>query len=219
MSAIIQDALELDQRSEEWRKARLGSLGSSRIYDSGARTKGGGYGASRGNLMAELLLERLTGRAVDHFVSAAMAAGIETEPEARAAYVFYSGHDVGEVGLFRHPRIAMTHASPDGVIGQDGLLEIKCPEPKAHLETLLAQKIPEKYVKQMTWHLACSGRQWVDYVSYNPSFPEAMRLFVKRLLRDEAAIAELEAEVEKFLAELDAKIEAINKLYGQREAA
>ena len=211
-------SLELIQGTEEWRQARVGSLGASRIADAIARTKGG-YGASRANLMAELVCERLTGQPAPTFISAAMQHGTETEPEARDSYVFYTGNQVEQVGLIRHRSIEQSHASPDGLIGDDGMLEIKCPQPAAHLETLLTQKIPEKYVTQMMWQLACSGRQWVDYVSYSPSFPENMRLFIKRLPRDDKRIAELESEVAAFLLEMAVKLSELNSLYGEKEAA
>ena len=209
---------ELIQGSEQWRLARVGSVGASRVAELVARTKTG-YGASRANLMAELICERLTGQPAQTFVSAAMQHGTETEPEARASYCFYTGRDVVEIGLIRHPKIEQSHASPDGLVDDDGMLEIKCPQPAAHLETLLSEKIPEKYVTQMMWQLACSGRKWVDYVSYSPSFPENMRLFVKRLARDDKRIAELEAEIAAFLLEMAVKLSELNSIYGEKAAA
>lgn len=204
----------LTQGSDEWRMARVGSLGASRIADAIARTKTG-YGASRANLMAELVCERLTGQPAPTFVSAAMQHGTETEPEARDAYSFYSGNTVEQVGLIRHPKIEQSHASPDGLIGDDGMLEIKCPQPAAHLETLTSQKIPEKYVTQMMWQLACTGRHWVDYVSYSPSFPENLRMFVQRVPRNDARIKELEQEVATFLLEMAIKLSQLNSLYSE----
>lgn len=208
----------LVQGTDEWRQARVGSLGASRLQDAIARTKTG-YGASRANLMAELVCERLTGQPATSFISAAMQHGTETEPEARAAYCFYTGHTIEEVGLIRHPKIEQSHASPDGLIGDDGMLEIKCPQPAAHLETLTSQEVPTKYMTQMMWQMACSGRQWVDYVSYSQSFPENMRLFIKRVARDEKRIAELESEVAAFLLEMAVKLSQLNSLYGLQDAA
>jgi len=212
------EALNLIQGSPEWITARVGSLGASRLQEAIARIKSG-YGASRANLMAELICERLTGQPTPSFSSAAMQHGTETEPEARAAYCFYTGHTVEEVGLIRHPKIEQSHASPDGLIGNDGMLEIKCPQPAAHLETLTSQEIPTKYMTQMMWQMACSGRQWVDYVSYSQSFPENMRLFIKRIARDEQRINELETEVAAFLLEMAVKLSQLNSLYGDKEAA
>lgn len=211
-------SLDLVQGSPEWLAARSGSLGASRLQDAIARTKTG-YGASRANLMAELVCERLTGQSAPSFISAAMQHGTETEPEARAAYCFYSGNAVEEVGLIRHPKIEQSHASPDGLIGGDGMLEIKCPQPAAHLETLVSQEVPTKYLTQMMWQMACSGRKWVDYVSYSPSFPENMRLFVKRVTRDDKRISELETEVAAFLLEMAVKLSQLNSLYGLADAA
>lgn len=212
------DTLELIQGSTEWKQARAGSLGASRLHEAIAKTKTG-YGASRANIMAELICERLTGSPADKFVTAAMQAGTETEPEARDAYVFYTGNTVIQVGLIRHPKIEQSHASPDGLVNDAGMLEIKCPQPAAHLETLLTQKIPEKYVTQMMWQMACSGRQWVDYVSYNPTFPENMRLFIKRVPRDAKRIDFLETEIAGFLLEMAVKLAELNRVYGEKEAA
>jgi putative phage-type endonuclease len=212
----------LDQRSPEWLAARCGSLGASSVHEAIARTKTG-WGASRANLLARLVVERLTGAPQEGFTNAAMQHGIDTEPEARAAYSFLADVDVHEVGLVRHPTINGTHASPDGLIeaARPGLIEIKCPQPAAHLALLSGELTPSKYVTQIQWQLACTGRMWADFVSYSPAFPESMRLFVQRIERNDRAIAELEAQVREFLAELDAKLAALTSRYGTpvREAA
>jgi hypothetical protein len=152
-----------------------------------------------------------------------MQHGIDTEPEARAAYSFVADVDVIDVGLVRHPTITGTHASPDGLIDapRPGLVELKCPQPAAHIALLSGEAIPSKYVVQVQWQLACTGRMWGDFVSYSPAFPESMRIFVQRLERDGRHIAELEAQVREFLAELDAKLAALTSRYGApvREAA
>lgn len=210
--------VELIQGSPEWRRARCGSLGASDIADMMARTRTG-YGASRANLLAQLLIERLTGVPTEGYMSDAMRWGLEKEPEARAAYEFRTNADVAEIGLVRHTTIGMTHASPDGLVGDDGLLELKCPTTATHIDTLLGQTVPDKYVKQVMWQMACTGRQWADYVSYDPRMPEAMRLWIKRVPRDDAKIAELEHEVTAFLAELDERVRALTKTYGAREPA
>lgn len=208
---------ELIQGSVEWRMARVGSLGASRLHEAIAKTKTG-YGASRANLMAELICERLTGVPTEKFVTQAMQYGTEMEPEARREYEFLHGVTVRQVGLIRHPTIRHTHASPDGLVNDDGMIEIKVPQPAQQLETLLTQKIPDKYVVQMLWQMMCCDRQWTDYVSYNPSLPEHMRLFIKRLHRDDERITELETEVERFLSEIDAKLSELNRRYGQAAA-
>jgi putative phage-type endonuclease len=206
----------LVQRTPEWVAARVGSLGASCVHEVVARTKTG-FAASRANRLAALVVERLTGQPEETFQSAAMLHGIETEAEARAAYEFMNDAQVTEVGLIRHPRIERSHASPDGLIGDDGVLELKCPQPAAHLEFLLTGKVPEKYVTQMMWQLACGGRQWADFASYSPVFPPEMRLATKRLQRDDAKIAELEKAVVEFLIEVDAKVEGLRRLYGLPE--
>jgi putative phage-type endonuclease len=210
--------IELVQGSEEWKLARCGSLGASRLADAVARTKTG-YGASRANLMAELLVERLTGIPTEGFVSSAMQWGTEKEPDARAAYEFRSDVEVSQVGIVLHSTIAGTHASPDGLVGNDGLIEIKCPGTATHVETLLGDEIPGKYVTQMQWQMACTGRAWCDFVSFDPRMPESMALFIKRVQRDDVRIAELELEARKFLAELEAKVSDLRTRYERRAAA
>lgn len=209
---------DLIQGTEEWLAARVGKVTASRVADVVARTKTG-YGASRANYMAELVAERLTGQPAERFTNAAMAWGTEKEPDARAAYVFMRDADVAEVGFVAHPRIAMTGASPDGLVGGDGMVEIKCPMTASHIETLIGQAVPGKYVTQMQWQMACAGRAWCDFVSFDPRMPAEMQLFVHRVHRDETMIAELEREVAAFLAELDAKVAQLTALYGAREAA
>lgn len=206
-------SLDLVQGTEEWRAARAGSLGASQISDALAKTKTG-WGASRANLAAQLVVERLTGKPTEGFTSAAMLWGTEQEPEARLAYEFATDVSVVQVGLVPHPTIKGTHASPDGLVGEDGLLEIKCPQSATHIETLLGGAIPAKYQTQMLWQMQCTGRQWCDFVSFDPRMPEEMRLFIKRLDRDDARIAELEAEVTAFLTEIDATVAELTRRYG-----
>lgn len=210
--------LDLQQGSPEWIAARVGSLGASRVAEALAKTKTG-WGASRANLLAELVAERLTGAAAAGFTNAAMQWGNDKEPEARSAYEFMADVDVALVGIVRHPSIAGTHASPDGLVGDDGLVEIKCPNTATHIETLLSQKVPAKYVTQMLWQMACTGRRWCDFVSYDPRMPEAMRLFVRRVERDDAAVAQLEADVTAFLSELDAKVAELQALFAPQARA
>jgi putative phage-type endonuclease len=204
--------IALVQRTPEWVAARVGSLGASCVHDVVARTRTG-ISAARANRMAALVLERITGQLEETYQSAAMLHGIETEASARAAYEFMNDVMVTEVGLIRHPRIERSHASPDGLIGDDGVLELKCPQPAAHLEFLLTGKVPEKYVTQILWQLACSERPWADFASYSPAFPPEMRLATKRIERDDAKIAELEKAVVEFLAEVEAKVAGLRRLY------
>lgn len=206
--------LELVQGSTEWRAARAGSLGASQVAEALARTKTG-WGAGRANTMAALVAERLTGQPQETFSNAAMAWGTDKEPEARELYAFRFGVEVAQVGLVLHSAIGGTHASPDGLVGDDGLLEIKCPNTATHIETLIGQSVPGKYMTQMQWQMACAGRAWCDFASYDPRLPAEMRLFVQRVRRDDALIVELEREVEAFLAELDAKVAQLRATYGQ----
>jgi putative phage-type endonuclease len=202
----------------EWFAARLGKLTASRIADALARTKSG-WGASRANYMAELVAERLTGVPADGYVSAAMQRGTEMEPEARAAYEFRHGVDVEPGGFVPHPQIADAGASPDGLVGTGGLIEIKCPHTSTHIETLLGAPIAQRYVMQMQWQMACTGRAWCDFVSYDPRLPEAMRLHVTRVARDDALIETIEKDVLEFLSEIAAKVEALRQRYVMGEAA
>lgn len=211
--------IELVQGSAEWHAARCGSLGASCVHEVVARLKSGDFGASRANRMAALIVERLTNIPEETYQSWEMREGKEREPDARLAYEFYAGVTVTQVGLVRHPRMAGSHASPDGLVGDDGLTEIKCPQPAEHLRILLSGAIKAEYVTQMQWQLACTGRAWCDFCSYNPRFPEAMRLFVQRVPRDPTRIEELEALVSGFLIEVDAKVRKLRELYDFREAA
>lgn len=195
----------MEQRSEEWFAARLGRVTASRVADVVAKTKSG-YSTSRANYMAELLCERLTGTKGEFYQNAAMAWGTNTEPMAREAYEGASGALVYETGFVLHPTIEMAGASPDGLIGDTGLVEIKCPFTATHIDTLLSGKAPAKYMAQMQWQMACTDRDWCDFVSYDPRMPENMRLFISRVARDNVAIRELESEINKFLAELDVMI-------------
>lgn len=206
------------QGSPEWKQARCGSLGASRVADVVARTKTG-WGASRANIMSELLIERLTGIPAESYMNDAMRWGQEHEADARAAYEFRTNAGVAEIALVTHPTIRWTHASPDGLVENDGLVELKCPNSATHIETLLGGTVPAKYITQMQWQMACTGRAWCDFVSYDPRMPEHMRLFVQRVPRDDKAIASLEKQVTEFLAELAAKHADLTERYGQKEAA
>lgn len=203
--------LQVEQNSEEWRQARCGSLGASGLNEALATTKSG-WGASRENLKARIIAERLTGVPQDGFTNAAMQWGHDQEDAAATAYQFITGRKTDLAGLFYHPTIKGTHASPDRLVGDDGLVEIKCPNTATHIDTLTSQKVPPKYLTQMQWQMACTGRKWCDFVSFDPRLPEDLQLFIKRVERDDNEIARLEAAVSVFLQEVDEKIEALNQL-------
>ncbi|MFD0669688.1 lambda exonuclease family protein [Ramlibacter sp. MAHUQ-53] len=193
------------QGSPEWFEARLGRVTASRVADVIAKTKTG-YSTSRENYMVELALERLTGQRQEFYTNDAMRWGTDTEPLARAAYEAHTGAIVEEVGLIPHPTIEMAGASPDGLVGRDGQIEIKCPNSATHLKTLRSKSPDSKYVTQMQWQLACTGRAWCDFVSFDPRMPAGLQLFVTRIERDPKTIAQLEGEVISFLEEVAATV-------------
>ena len=193
------------QGTDEWFEARIGKVTASRVADIIAQTKSG-YSASRDNYMAQLVCERLTGQKGESFTNAAMQWGTETEPLARAAYEALKDLLVDEVGFIPHPRILMAGASPDGLVGDNGLLEIKCPNTATHIDTLLSQTVPGKYNTQMQFQMACTDREWCDFVSFDNRLPSELQLFVKRVPRDNMYIRLMEDEIVKFLNELDLKI-------------
>lgn len=206
------------QGSPEWLQARCGRVTASRVADVVARTKTG-VSAMRANYAAELISERLTGCPAPCFVSPAMAWGTEMEPQARAMYAHRQGVEIVEVGFIPHPEIDMAGCSPDCLVDADGLAEFKCPNTATHLDTLLGGSIPGGYVTQMQWQMACTGRQWCDFVSFDPRLPEAMQLHVQRVPRDVGMILDLEQAVSDFLAEIAAKVEALQARYPMDAAA
>jgi putative phage-type endonuclease len=195
------------QGSPSWFAARCGKATASRICDIIAKTRGG-WGASRANYAAQLIAERLTGEVIEGYTNTAMAWGTATEPEARLAYADTVIEPVTECGFVDHPRIAFSGASPDGLVGHDGLVEIKCPNTTTHIEFLLNETIQDKYQVQMLWQMSCTGSVWCDFVSYDPRFT-LKPMFVKRLEADPKRIAQLEEQVAEFLAEVAAKVAAL----------
>ena len=205
----------LEQRSPQWFAERLGKVTASSLHKVLARTKTG-YGADRGNYLTQLVLERITGNKAEGYINAEMQWGIDQEPFARAAYEAARGVLVDEVGFLSHPTIEMSGASPDGLVGIDGCVEIKCPSSKTALECWLSDDpVESKYFAQMQWQMACAGRMWCDYVVFDPRMPAKAQLFVHRVQRDDQWIKTTEVEVRKFLAEVDAKVEALRKIIGE----
>lgn len=200
----------MEQRTEEWFDARLGCVTASRTADVMAKTKSG-YAASRANYMADLICERLTQERSGGFSSAAMQWGTETEPMARAAYEFVKSVDVEETGFVLHPHIQNFGASPDGLVGKDGLVEIKCPNTNTHLETILSDTIPRKYIIQMHVQMLCTKRKWCDFVSFDPRLPVDLQIYVKRVELDNNLEMDIEDEVNLFLEELNAKVADLKK--------
>lgn len=200
------------QGSDAWKQLRLGRVTASRIADLMAKTKSG-PSASRANYAAQLVCERLTGTVEESYSSAAMQRGSEVEAEAREFYEFSTDQNLEQVGFVQHPTIEMAGASPDVLVGEVGLAEFKCPNSATHIETLMGQAPPRKYLYQVQWQLSCTRRLWCDWVSYDPRLPADMKKFQVRIQRDDTLIKELEAEVVTFLAEVDAKISALTALY------
>lgn len=193
----------VEQGSEQWHQYRLGKVTGSRVADVMAKGKGGVDSASRKNYMMELLCQRLTGKREEKFVTDAMARGTMLEPMARSAYEAESGLMVIEASFVFHPTIAAFGASPDGFIGDDGLLEIKCPNTAQHVDFLQSGKPDGKYIWQMMAQMACTGRQWCDFISFDDRMPEKLQYAKVRIQRDADKIAALETEIVKFLKELD----------------
>lgn len=208
----------VEQGSDEWLRQRLGKVTASRVADVIAKTKTG-YSASRANYAAQLIAERLTGEPQETFISGPMQWGIDHEPRARAVYEFVHDADVAPAGFVEHPSVPMSGASPDGFVGDLGLVEFKCPNTATHIDTLISQTIPGKYITQMQWQMACTGRAWCDFGSFDPRLPPDMQLFVKRLERDETMISALESEVSAFLAEVEKQHSALLTLYRAQQAA
>jgi len=202
---------DIEQGTDEWFAIRCGKVTASRVADVIATTKSG-YSASRANYEAQLICEILTGKPAESYSNAAMQWGTETEPLARAQYELKTGEMVNQVGFVVHPMIEQAGASPDGLVGSEGLIEIKCPNTSTHLDTLLAQKVSSKYITQMTWQMVCTGRKWCDFVSYDPRLPENLQLFVQRIELDEDYAKKLQNEVVMFLVEVNEKIEKLRKI-------
>lgn len=203
------------QESQDWMLARCGKFTASRASDLMARTKSG-TSASRRNLLALLAVERLTGQPVETYQNDAMRRGTELEAEARDAYSFATGNVVDESGFIEAADLPNTGCSPDGLIGDDGMLEIKCPASMAkHLDALRSGAHAEEYRWQLQHQLMVECRQWVDAVSYDPRFPEHLQLAIVRVARDEAAIQELRDAIKA----ADAEVEAIVTELTQQKAA
>lgn len=201
--------LELTQGSDAWIRARAGKVTASRIADVMAKIKTG-ESASRRDYKAQIVAEILTGTPQENgFKSAEMQWGNDQEPFARAAYEIATGAMVDQVGLVLHPSIGRGAASPDGLVGLDGLVEIKCPKTATHLQYLVDGKVPMHYQPQMLWQMACTERDWCDFASFDPRLPEHLQLFVRRFSRDQTRIDEIESEVRTFLTEVDAILAAL----------
>ena len=195
----------IEQGTVEWHELRRGKVTASRVADIMAKTKTG-VSASRGNYLIELALQRVTGKIEESYINDAMQWGIDNESSARIAYEVTTNNFVDKIAFVEHPTIDNFGCSPDGLVINDGLVEIKCPNSATHWSYIKDGKAPPKYMLQIQTQLACTGRKWCDFVSYDPRMPERSQLLIVRVMRDEELIQTLEAEVRKFLEEVDAEV-------------
>jgi putative phage-type endonuclease len=195
----------MEQRTDEWFAARLGKVTASKVSDVMSK------GMGRETYMTYLIAEVLTTERASSFTNTAMEWGTATEPYARQAYEALNNLWVEEIGFAQHPTIERAGASPDGLVGDDGLIEIKCPNTATHLDTLIDKTVPKKYINQMQFQMACTGRKWCDFVSFDNRLPEDLQIFVLRVERDDKHIAEMEIAITKFLAEMQEKIDKLTK--------
>lgn len=208
---------EIIQRSPEWYAERCGKITGSRVADIMRKTKSG-YSATRKNYLAEIVIGRLTGQPADSYTSPAMQWGIDHEDEAAEMYSALTFNDCEKTGFVNHPDIPSCGVSPDRLIGVDGLVEIKCPNTATHIETLITGEIDKDYIVQMQMQMSCTGRKWCDFVSYDPRLPGDLKIFIKRVNRDNEFIADMESEIVKFLAEVDDTVERLLHIAEKKSA-
>jgi hypothetical protein len=210
--------IEGTEEYKTWLQQRVGKCTASRIRDVVATIKSGGYGASRERYRGELIVERQTGQPYPAYVNQQMRWGNDTQPHAEAAYVLFTGNEVKPAeecyphAFVPHPHIEMAGASPDGFTQDGGLVEFKCPDTHTHINTLRTGTVPVEYYDQMQFQMSCADRRWCDWVSFDPRMPADRQLFVRRIIRDDARIAELEREASLFLREVAAECAALTKL-------
>ena len=197
------------QGTPEWLAARAGKVTARMISNVLMKPETAGFRDYQAQLVAEILTGKPQG---SDYTNVHMQYGTETEPLARSAYEAETGFSVDEVGLCIHPTIERAGASPDGLVGNSGLVEIKCPKPATHLAYLIAGVVPAGYKNQMMWQIACTGRDWCDFVSFRPDLPENLQLFVVRFKRDSAEILKLETAVVAFLNTVDTMLSQLKKV-------
>lgn len=205
-----EDRIAVEQGTEAWFAMRLGKVTASRVADVMAKTKTG-VSASRQNYLIELALQRVTGVFEQSFTTQAMQDGIDREAQARVLYEVTTGEFVDQAPFVDHPTIQGFGASPDGLVNSKGMCEIKCRGNAGHWEVIKTGEIPKKYWIQQQAQLACTGREWNDYVGYNPNFPEKSKLYIQRVYRDEAFIADMEAQIKQFLIEVEEEVKLMKE--------
>lgn len=201
----------MEQLSQEWFAARLGKVTASRVADILA-TRKGQESTVRAKYKMQLVTERLTNIKTDTYMNQAMQDGIDREPTAREIYEHLTNVKVEQTGFVNHHKIEMAGASPDGLVGDDGIIEIKCPIETTHTTNLLERKLPSKYKAQVQFQLACTQRQWCDFISYNPNFEPRLQLIHIRVERDNEYIEHIEFEILKFLAEIELLINQLKEI-------
>lgn len=199
--------IKAEQRSPEWFEARLGRATASKFADIMATTRNG-YSMKRNNYATELALERLTGQQLETYTSAPMQWGIENEDTASLMYSLKTGNEVEQTSLWVHDEL-MAGASPDGLVGDDGVIEIKCPNSATHLNTLVTGKIPSQYIAQVQGQMWITGRKWCDFISYDPRMPENAQMIIVHVKRDDDYIEGLHIEVREFLEQVEEQVEFI----------
>jgi putative phage-type endonuclease len=197
---------EIEQRSEAWFRARLGKVTASSVADVLAKTKTG-VSASRGNYLIKLAIQRVTGQIEESYTNEAMQWGIDNEDQARVAYEVASGNFVDQVGFVDHSNIDWFGCSPDGLINNDGLVEIKCPNSATHWEYFKTKEVPKKYFIQMQAQMTCTNTEWCDFVSFDPRMPERSQLLIVRVPRDNTFISIMESEIKEFLNEVEIEVQ------------
>ena len=207
---IVQDAIHLEQGTDEWKMARLGHVSASNLDAVMAKVKTG-ESKTRLDYKIRVATEQITNAIQDSYSNQYMEWGIEQEPFARMAYEACTESFVEKTGFWKHPDIKWFGCSPDGLVGDDGLIEIKCPKSTTHVKYLLDNKLPEDYYWQVHGQMLVTGRKWVDFISFDPRMPEHKQLFIIRVDRDEEIMAQLKVAVIGFLSEVDEMIQKILK--------
>ena len=197
----------IEQGSQEWLALRAGKVTASKVSDVMSAITTAGYR----NYLADLVVERLTGNKTESFINAAMQWGVDQEPLARAEYEVKTGSFVDQVAFVEHPTIVNLGCSPDGLVGDDGLIEIKCPNTATHIDYVMQDKVPTKYIPQIQCQLAVTGRKWCDFVSFDPRLPDGLQILIVRLERDDEYIEKLEARVIKFLDEVNSAVTGLKE--------
>jgi putative phage-type endonuclease len=197
----------IEQGSQEWLALRAGKVTASKVSDVMSAITTAGYR----NYLADLVVERLTGNKTESFTNAAMQWGVDQEPLARAEYEVKTGNFVDQIAFVDHPTIVNFGCSPDGLVGDDGLIEIKCPNTATHIDYVMQDKVPTKYIPQIQCQLAVTGRKWCDFVSFDPRLPDGLQILIVRLERDDEYIEKLEARVIKFLDEVNSAVNGLKE--------